>query len=334
MLLHSLISFGFCLAVATSKNILLTNDDSWAATNIRSTYQALKDAGHNVLLVAPASQRSGWSSKFDIPPVNTLQTDGEFEYIKQGDPAWGHEENDMNIWYFNGTPASSVAFALEYVIPTYFSSSDENNQTAINNIDLVVSGPNEGLNLSPGTFVISGTVGATVASVFRGLPAIAFSASNTNNSFFKDSLNDDPLEPANIYAKKVAEFVNTLFEKQGANDRALPLGVGLTVNLPKVGYESTDESCTDPSWVFTRITGAESAAPNLLYDAESNLVKSNMTKFEALTVCYNGDCTLPSEASIIADDKCQTAVSVFSIDFDANAQITENIHSVLGPLFQ
>lgn len=56
--------------VICAKNILLTNDDSWVSTNIRATYRELTLAGHNVVLVAPVSQRSGYGGKFDIPKGN------------------------------------------------------------------------------------------------------------------------------------------------------------------------------------------------------------------------------------------------------------------------
>lgn len=64
----------------SKKTILLTNDDGWAATNIRATYNALKDAGYEVVLVAPVSQRSGFGGQFAVPTSETLETDGEFSY--------------------------------------------------------------------------------------------------------------------------------------------------------------------------------------------------------------------------------------------------------------
>lgn len=333
-MLKSVIAFAFFLVFAFSKNIILTNDDGFTATNIRSTYKALTDAGHNVLLVAPVSQRSGWSGKFDVPSTKDLLTDGEFGYVKKGEPSWGHEEDNMNIWYFNGTPASSVAFALNYVIPQFFNSSDsQNNKTVIDKVDLVVSGPNEGTNLSPGYFTISGTIGASTASVYRGIPAIAFSGSNSNNSFFKDSLNDDPLEPSNIYAKKVVEFVTDLFDKQGDNT-VLPVGTGINVNFPKVGYESENDSCTNPKWTFSRLTGEGASAPDIQYDAETDTIKFVTVPLKALSNCLNGDCSLPSENFILANTTCQTSVSVFSIDYDATPELTNSVKTLLEPLFK
>lgn len=325
------ITFALLITCALSKNIILTNDDGFASTNIRSTFRALTDAGHNVLLVAPVSQRSGWSGKFDVPPTKELQTDGDFKYRTKGEPSWGHEDDNKNIWYFNGTPASSVAFALNYVIPKYFNGSD-NKDKSFDNVDLVVAGPNEGTNLSPGYFSISGTVGATTSAVYRGIPAIAFSGSNGNNSFFKDSLDEDPLEPSNIYAKKVVEFVTQLFELQGDNEKSLPLGTGINVNFPKVGYESKNESCSDPKWSFTRLTGSDATGPDVHYNESTGLVDFVTVPLKGLTACYNGDCSLPSENYILANTPCQTSVSVFSIDYDADIKLTKEVKGLLGSL--
>lgn len=304
--------------MALAKNILLSNDDSWAATNIRAFYRDLKAAGHTVILVAPASQRSGWSGKFDVPYTKELLTDAEFAYRVKGDPAWGHEPDDIGIWYFNGTPASCVSFGLEYVIPKYFG-----NLT----IDLVVSGPNEGLNLGPGTYTISGTIGSIYNAVYQGYPAIAISGSNGNNSFFKDGLNDDPINPANINANKSVEIVNQILQAQGENQRALPLGVGLNVNIPKVGSQSDDE-CTNPNFVYTRLAGIDADVAYVYYNETTGLVSSKYRYTDALTVCNSGDCTLPSE-SLVVDDGCSITISTFQIDYDANAALQNEVKGLL-----
>lgn len=307
------------------KTILLSNDDGWAALNIRAAYRELTNAGYQVILSAPASQRSGWSGRFVIPNSKTLSEDGEFSYVKKGDPSWGHEsDNNTNIWYFDGTPASSVAFGLNYVIPKYF------NDTKV---DLVVNGPNEGTNLSNGMYTVSGTIGATYNSVYRGIPSVAFSGSNGNNSFFGDFVgqeNDDKLA-ANILANKVVEFVNTLFKNSSSSESLLPITTGINVNFPNVGYD--DESCTDPKWVFTRLSGSDSSTSNLKYDEDSGLFKSANGDFDALTKCVFGDCNLKSEASVLANNNCESTVSVFSIDYDASQNQSSQVKSSLSGLF-
>lgn len=313
------------LAYTVAQKILLTNDDGWAATNIRATYYKLREAGHDVLMVAPASQRSGWGGKFDIPPSNTLEADGEFGYVKAGEPAWGHEIDDDHIWYFDGTPSSCIAFAINYIEPHFF-------KNATSKFDLAVAGPNEGTNMSPSTFTLSGTIGAAYNAVYRGIPAVAFSGSNTNNSFFKDDLNlSNSNSPSTIYANLVVTFVEALFTKQGDLPRALPLGVGMNVNFPPVGTE--DPFCCDPKFVSARLTGAFARAFDLQYNATSGLVEwSENIAHRGNHVCHNGDCSLPTENYVLAHTRCRSSVSVFSTDYDANFQLSQEAFKLLEHL--
>lgn len=294
----------FTLTIA-SKTILLTNDDSWALTNIRATYRDLVDAGYDVLLVAPVSQRSGWAGKFDVPESKNLLNDGEFSYVKKGDPSWGHEDDDKNIWYFNGTPSSCVAFAIDYVLPNYF-----NNKS----IDLTIGGPNEGPNLSPGFFTASGTMSAVYTSIYRGIPAISFSGSTLNNSFFQDSLNNNSKDAANIYSKKVVELTDIIFN----NTDTLPNMLGLNVNFPLIGDSSSDD-CYDPTWQLTRIMGKGVFTPNMQYNETTELMDWTYQYIDDIQKdCENGDCNLPSEYTVFWADNCTSTISVFSIDYDAN----------------
>lgn len=249
-----------------------------------------------------------------------VQTNGEFDYVKAGEPAWGHEVDDQNVWYFNGTPASCVAFALKYVLPKFF-----NNMT----IDLVVSGPNEGTNMGQGFYTGLGTMGATYNSIYRGIPGVAFSGSNSNNSFFKDSLNTDPMNPSNIYASKVVEFVAQIFKSQGENPNALPITSGINVNFPPVGNQDT--TCTDPEWVLTRMSGELSATFDMAYNETSNTFVWSPASYKALTVCENGDCSLPSANEVLTQN-CRTAVSVFSIDYDAKLELANEVKALVQPI--
>lgn len=313
----------FLLTVVFAKNILLSNDDGWASTNIRALYRDLKEAGHNVILVAPVAQRSGWGGRFQIPEeTDKLVANGEFDYRVKGDPAWGHEEDDKNIWYFNGTPAACVSFGLDYVIPKHFS-----NIT----IDLVVNGPNEGINVGPSLYTLSGTMGATYFGVYRGFPSVAFSGSNSNNSFFKDSLDDDPMNPSNINSKQAISVIDQLFKAQGVNSRVLPLGIGLNVNIPEVGYDS-ESNCTKPEFVYSRLSGLDSDASSIVYNETSGNVGVKYIYPSALTVCYDGNCALPSEALVLEEFKCSTAISTFQVDYDATLVIQNQIYGLLAPL--
>ncbi|OBA20105.1 sure-like protein [Metschnikowia bicuspidata var. bicuspidata NRRL YB-4993] len=307
---------------SSNKTILLTNDDGWASTNIRAAYRELKSAGHEVILVAPVQQRSGYGGQFGLPTSKNLTAGGDFNYPPAGAPSWGHEDNDMNIWYFNGTPSSCVAFGLNYIIPEYFG-----NKT----IDLVVGGPNEGTNLSPGLYTLSGTVGAIYSAVNRGIPGIAFSGSMTNNSFFQDDISyqNDTNFGANILAKKVVDLVDTLFESFQNRPNMIPVTTGINVNFPAVG-----EDCTDPEYVYTRMTGIDSEIPDLTFNETSGMPVWKYGLYEATTKCVFGDCDLPSESWLLAEEKCKSSLTLFSIDYDASYKQSQAVKSFLAPIFK
>ncbi|ODV96422.1 hypothetical protein PACTADRAFT_33592 [Pachysolen tannophilus NRRL Y-2460] len=319
MKVASVFSSAIALLASTcyAKNIILTNDDGWASTNIRAAYNALTDAGHNVFLVAPASQRSGWGGRYELPDTTTLLTDGEFSYPPAGAPSFSYEPTNDHIWYLNGTPAACVGFALDYVIPRYFP-----NIT----IDLVVAGPNEGTNIGSGAYTYSGTIAATYNAVLRGYPGIAFSGSMTNNSFFKDSLNNDTDNPSNILGQKVVQLADVLFTKQGVNSRTLPLSIGLNVNFPNVGTDSST-NCTDPKYVFTRFTGSKETSTFVTYDNATGLLGTTSKYTAPDGNCLNGNCSLTSGTALLASG-CYASIDVFSIDYDAPIGIayeTENL---------
>ncbi|KAK0197438.1 sure-like protein [Armillaria mellea] len=303
---------------SSSLNILLTNDDSWASANIRATYSALKADGHNVLMVAPAVQQSGRGGTFVLPTTNITAPGGEFGSIPVGAPFFGHDENDQNLWYFNGTPAASAVFGIDIIAPMHFGSKP---------IDLVVSGPNEGGNNGPFLYTLSGTIGASYASVERGIPAIAISAGNgTHRSFTTNTGAKD--DPANIAAQLVADFVAALaFGIDTTKTRLLPLGVGIGINMPIFG---PGNPCVAPPFISTRMTGGAvidkiSIDPTTGFPVSTNLVA------DGLNVNLNGNTRLPGETIISAE--CKTAVSVYSVDYDAPSAVADPIQKHLASLF-
>ncbi|KAG7696942.1 hypothetical protein KL930_002607 [Ogataea haglerorum] len=320
----SLLVLATSMVAASAKNILLTNDDGWAATNIRAFYRDLKAAGHNVVMVAPARQYSGNGGRFILPPNSTLTSAALFNYPPAGSPAWGHEEDDPNVWYFDGSPAACVALGLDYVIPKFF-----DNMT----IDIVLGGPNEGTNLGERDYVISGTIGSAYYATERGYPAIAFSGANSNNSFFKDNLDDDPEHAPNIYSKYALEVVETLAKSQDDSGRLLPEAYGLNVNFPPAGSD-IDASCRELTFRHTRFTGSKSLAYKVAYNSTAENMEQTTLTTLAVQNCAAGDCELPDEYTVINNGNCEGTISVFTLDFDASEPITEQtvslFESVLG----
>ncbi len=123
--------------------IMLTNDDGWNAPGITAVYDALVADGHEVTLVAPATNQSGGSARVTFG--------GALSVVQQ----------QPGKYSVAGTPADSTEFGLSVVF-------------ADNPPDLVISGTNAGQNIAAAT-IHSGTVGAAVTALDDGVPAIAVS---------------------------------------------------------------------------------------------------------------------------------------------------------------
>ncbi|SCG35647.1 5'/3'-nucleotidase SurE [Micromonospora halophytica] len=128
--------------------ILVTNDDGWIGPGGSSTplIAALRDAlvadGHQVTVVAPATNQSGTGTLITYPTVNLANP-------------------EPGVWTVTGTPSDAVIVGLDAL----FRSEPP---------DLVVSGINPGGNYSS-IVNHSGTVGAATMALENDVPAIAVS---------------------------------------------------------------------------------------------------------------------------------------------------------------
>ncbi|WFE95258.1 5'/3'-nucleotidase SurE [Micromonospora sp. WMMD987] len=129
-------------------HIMITNDDGWIGPGGSSTPMivALRDAlaadGHDVTVVAPATNQSGTGTLITYPTVNLANP-------------------EPRVWTVTGTPSDSVIVGLDAL----FRSAPP---------DLVVSGINPGGNYTT-VANHSGTVGAAIAALENDVPAIAVS---------------------------------------------------------------------------------------------------------------------------------------------------------------
>lgn len=121
-------------------NILLTNDDGYDSKGLLLLKDKLKKYG-TVVVVAPREHMSAKSVSITLGKGIKVESIGD------------------NTFIVDGTPADCVSFAL----------------CSLNiDFDLVVSGCNNGFNLSYDT-MYSGTVGASLESLVYGVKSIAFS---------------------------------------------------------------------------------------------------------------------------------------------------------------
>lgn len=126
--------------------ILLTNDDGIASPGLRALAEALGQAGHRVTVVAPDRERSAVGHGITTRDPLFVQ---DFDW--DGIPAHS----------CSGTPADCAQLGLKALVKRP--------------VDLVVSGPNYGINTA-GDLIYSGTVAAALEAAKLGVKAIALSA--------------------------------------------------------------------------------------------------------------------------------------------------------------
>ncbi|KZP28560.1 sure-like protein [Athelia psychrophila] len=301
LLAASLLTF---VTIATATKILLTNDDGWAVAQIRAQNTALKKAGYEVLLSAPAENESGTGSSATVPfpPQSNLTIACEYDTCPIGSPPEGFNASDPFLNYVNGFPSDAARYGIQYLAPRLFRSKP----------DLVVSGPNIGNNLGT-TTQISGTVGAATEAAILGIPSIAFSGDNTAQVSYT-TLESDPTSTASvaaeIYAALTTKFAKALLD--GAHGgAALPPNISINVNYPATIGATNCTAVGDYKFVLSRIYSNSSA-----------------------TVRTCGAALLPNETSVVATDGCYASVSVFAtpskLDADATAQA--KVQKQLGSL--
>lgn len=132
-------------------NVLITNDDGIEATALPVLGRALVDAGHKVHIVAPREGYSGCGASIGsvaeghLVRVQRVQLTGI---------------EDIPSYAVDGPPSLIVLAALQGRFGPH--------------PDVVVTGPNSGLNLGP-LVIHSGTLGAALTAASNGVPAIALS---------------------------------------------------------------------------------------------------------------------------------------------------------------
>ena len=157
--------------------VLISNDDGIFAPGIEALVQAFSQAGHEVLVCAPDSQRSAASHSLSIGRPQTVK---EVEF-----------SGAAKAYAIGGTPADCVKLGLTVLCP---------------DAQAVVSGVNKGYNV--GTDILySGTVAAAMEGAICGRPALAISQMEKREDFSRAAqlavqmfarLMENPLKPLSV----------------------------------------------------------------------------------------------------------------------------------------
>ena len=175
--------------------VLLTNDDGFSSPGVYLLAKALRNAGHRVFMVAPDSNRSGYSHsiQFLSGPVKLT-------------------EIEKDSWSCSGTPADCVIISLLGGIPEICISTEGIKFNLEKAPDLILSGINSGANLGT-DIVYSGTAAAARQGSFFGIPSIALSLVENNGVWHWESVISYITENIKEFMKhwKTGTFVNINF---------------------------------------------------------------------------------------------------------------------------
>jgi 5'-nucleotidase len=186
--------------------ILLTNDDGIRSKGLLQLYEALSVFA-NVTVITPHIQRSGEGKAITINQIIRVE-EAELDDNKKG-------------YAINGTSADCVIFGLSALKEGPF--------------DLVVSGINQGLNISSHIILTSGTCAAALEASYFNVPAIAFSMNVMQANYF---VSPDKETFTNV-AKVAAKIVKKVIGKKYPEELAF-----LNVNFPFNTTEDTPIEAT------------------------------------------------------------------------------------------
>lgn len=134
--------------------ILITNDDGLFAPGIKELWKALSHIA-DVTVVAPVTEQSAVGLSITIRAPLKIETF-----------TWS---GSTKVWGVNGTPADCVKMGLSVILDKQ--------------PDLIVSGINRGSNAGR-NLLYSGTVAGAIEGVMHGVPSIAFSCCDTDDSAY------------------------------------------------------------------------------------------------------------------------------------------------------
>lgn len=206
-------------------HIFLTNDDSARSPALPAFIQELKSK-YELTVVVPEKPVSGISKalSFNIP-IRFI----EGQYI-----------GNQPIIETSGTPADAVTWCR-----TYFP-----------DIDLIIAGPNLGLNVSAHSIYTSGTVGAILEAALWKIPGIAFSIDTPSHTWFTPNDSGAHYQKAaqrshQIIAHILAQGLPTDVDFLNVSlphdvDEKTPIQIAETI---RVRFDNRFQSRTDPHGV-------------------------------------------------------------------------------------
>ncbi|KAH8177100.1 survival protein surE domain-containing protein [Sarocladium implicatum] len=263
---------GLGALAARGIRIVQTNDDGWAESDIRTLNKALIEAGHDVVLSAPAHDRSGSlkrNSMRDMEPKNRTEP-CQWNSCPSNSGPIGSDPDRTDLNWVNSYPVTSIRYGIDTFGPHLWDGEGP---------ELAISGPNNGWIFAAGVSWTTGTSAAAWAARKRGIPAIAFSG----GSWWLVQYKEPALHRSLVYADLATNLTNKII---GGGKPYLPKNVFLNVNFPAVGPGCNKTE--DVKWVLSRV---------------------NVGWFSKPDVHWCGDDRLPTERDV-SREGCYASISI------------------------
>ena len=198
--------------------IFLTNDDGIGSEGLQLLAEALSKRGHEILVIAPLSEKSACSHSLSIRKPMRL---------KRTESAW-------QAYALDGTPADCVKFMhLRF---------------ADFRPDLIISGINRGENLGRDVHY-SGTVGAAMEGGTLGYRALAVSSDTHQNNNFGEAAG---IVCRNLEALYALDFKNTVYNINIPN---IPLEQMKGIVFTRLGEHTFDDHYVEEEEGVFMLTG-------------------------------------------------------------------------------
>ncbi|GGB01834.1 5'/3'-nucleotidase SurE [Agarivorans gilvus] len=301
--------------IASALNIVLTNDDSWATPNINILKSQLEAAGHDVIMSAPCTGQSGKGGAMTLMkavPVDKSKAAQQAYCVGQTDATLAFED------YAEGTPVMAVLYGIDVAAAQVWGSAP----------DLVISGPNEGNNLGYMNNN-SGTLGAAMVALSRGVPAIAVSG-------HMNTANDEA--QSQLVAATVVKIVKSLEDNRPEGQALLPAYTGLNVNTPEDMTNHLGIKFTDVGWnggghmmAFTDDLGANREM--MSYVAQSIMQRTGYdfeTSYQIAVAQFTGQPGLAMESGDAGDSSDNSEGVAVSQGYITISTIDGNVQAARG----
>jgi len=158
-------------------------------------------------------------------------------------------------------------------------------------------------------------MGAAYLAIQRGIPAIAFSSGNNDPKPYylvNTTTQAGYQDPATITARLASNLVQAMIDKANGG-RVLPEGYGMSVNLPYITSDTSDE-CINPPFILTEMTGTPSE-DRAVFDSQTKLF-THHTSGVTVGPCGDGNCTIPREQDVL-NAGCMSSVTLFTVNYNS-----------------